>query len=266
MTRTKAPQIQVRGTMLELPGSPQVETTPVIRHAVEHPASLGFADLESFLDGRIRHTLDVVIDYDVLSSEFGWDQGGQEASAQAWSRLEGIVVTAMASQFQEGRFVVAQLIADEFPAYFQLEADWPWHDTLDAIDDDTRAVRGAIDELRRSGRFRSALNDGSLFHICHLGVHPAFRGHRIGARLIGHALWSLTRANGDLAVLLAIPTGSPFDNQEPTQTVGAIGRLVRYYESMGFLRTDPHAPIVEGSAVPMVVQFGEVPPSVFGLG
>ena len=69
--------------------------------------------------------------------------------------------------------------------------------------------------LGDSAHMGPTLIDGSLFLIRQLEVHPAFRGQRIGARLLLHALLKLGRGTGDVAVGLVKPIRSMFEIGEP---------------------------------------------------
>jgi len=263
---------------LTLPGVGEIDVEPDVEHTAR-TRWMGFADADECM-AITEHVFDCFVERYRLEG----DLPGLERSDSGLPRATGgeqwraYMQPFMLAHHPEGlndeHLHIARLEVRECPRIVcDALADGDWLRWLDAVGDDGRT---GIAEL--VGEFTSEDNeqneelglefpllDGSLFWLRQLGVHPAFRGQRIGARLMAHAMWALHRAVGDLAVLEAHPTKTVFDAEEPTgTTVDTIARLVAYYERVGFLRSRPGQPIGD-RAVAMHVQFGAKGLPVRGL-
>ena len=164
------------------------------------------------------------------------------------------------------RLLVARLeVAEHREIICQTLCGGSWFEYLDAIGDDGGTLMtGIVVDLAgydkpidedRDGM--PPLIEGSLFWFRSLGLHPAFRGQNIGARLLAHALFHLHRCEFDLAVLEAFPMKTIFDSKVPPRTVAAVRKLVSYYEWVGFKRSRPEERI-RCRAVPMHSYFGSL--------
>jgi GNAT superfamily N-acetyltransferase len=142
---------------------------------------------------------------------------------------------------------------------WQRLAGWP------GVETEKRAQNDPRYEFAPSG---GSLFWGSLFWFERLGVHPAFQGQHLGARLLAQALWVLPRRPDDLALMEVMPTECAFGGPEPVRTRAAILRLTRYYERLGLSRwTRRRAP--RALPVGMTVDDGgaEIPaPVLYHLG
>lgn len=247
----KAKLIEVAGTTVQLPdGGPAVE--PTIRQRCVTRYS-GFADLDSLFGAPpISHEIDVTVSRWVLETE-----------GDAWERLAGSFEVESSEGEEWVRIASAQV--DEFPARFQWDLNTSWFDWLDSMDGDVAVVGEFADELRERDDCMALLS-GSLLYVRNIDVHPAFSGQQIGARLVAHSLWSLSRSDGDVAMLLAKPMKGRFREGEPDCSAAAIRRLARYYRRMGFERSHPGERFGKDRAVLMHALVGEFTLPFRGLG
>jgi len=137
---------------------------------------------------------------------------------------------------------VAYLDVDELPAH--MVQDWAvTMDMLYAGDGDGLYVEigGAIarkieeDDYDRLGpETESALIGGSLFIYKMLAVRPEYRRNQtvpIGARLMAHALATLSRTCNDLSVCVALPEKTKWEKDYPPTDSK---KLVAHYKRLGW--------------------------------
>jgi GNAT superfamily N-acetyltransferase len=248
----KAKLIEVAGTTVQLPdGGPAVEPTLRQRCVTRYS---GFADLDSLFDAPpISHEIDVTISRWVLETEEG----------DPWERLAASF--KVESSDGEEWVTIASAQVDEFPARFRWDLNTTWFDWLDSVDDDV-AVVGEFADLLTERDDCMALLSGSLLYVRLADVHPAFTGQQIGARLVAHSLWSLSRSDGDVAMLLAKPMKGRFREEKPDCSAAAIRRLAGYYRRMGFERSYPGERFAKDRAVLMHALIGEFTLPFRGLG
>lgn len=207
--------IEVAGTAVRLPdGGPAVE--PMLKQRCT-TLERGFADLESLYDAPpISHEIDVAVSRYPLES----------ADEAAWTRLAALFKVER-SEADEW-VTIASTQVDEFPARFYWDLKTTWYDWLDPMDGDLAVVGEFADEMMEREDSMGLLS-GSLFYIRNVEVHPAFSGQQIGARLVAHALWSLSRSDGDVAMLLARPMTGRFHPGKPDCSAAIhppVGRLL----------------------------------------
>lgn len=247
----KSSLICVANTSIQLPESgPAVQ--PTIRQGCITRYN-GFADCDGLYDHPpISHVIDVTISDDELEIGEEW-----------WAKLTATIRPEGSDGEEWVRIASAQI--DEFPARFSWDLKTSWFNWLDSMDGDLAVVGELADELmEHDGSL--ALICGSLLYLRSVDVHPAFRGQQIGARLVAHALWSLSRSTGDVAALLAKPVRSEFREGEPDCSAAAIRRLAGYYRRMGFERSRPRERFRDNGAVLMHARIGEFTLPFRGLG
>lgn len=248
----KAKLIKVAGTTVQLPGGgPAVE--PTIRQRCTTRYS-GFVDLDSLYGAPpISHEIDVTISQHVLEME----------DEDAWKRL------AASFEVEKSRdeewVTIASAWVDEFPARFYWDLKTTWFEWLDSMDGDLATVGELADDLMERGD-SMALLSGSLLYVRSVDVHPAFSGQQIGARLVAHSFWSLSRSDSDVAMLLAKPMKGRFRLREPDCSATAIRQIAGYYRRMGFERSQPRERFRDGGAVLMHAPIGEFTLPFRGLG
>lgn len=161
------------------------------------------------------------------------------------------------------RLLVATLSTEEYPvSQLGAAARGSWFDWTDANGNErigavVETWQRRRDAWRRQAGVELPLIDGSLHWFKHLGVHPRFRGQRLGLGLLHHALWSLRRADGDVAFLEARPYETEFDPGPVIPTERGVRALVRYYARLGFRRTFPTERITSGETL-MHYQFAGI--------
>jgi len=236
--------------------------SPSIMHRAEYPSCIAFCEPAAYIGEPTVHTFDVVLTDEDVARICRGGENDLLAHEEARAMLLPLVNEHTRERFeraQEPEFLLATLEVEEFRAAFRWELGWSWSAWLDAIDGETAEVGEIadwlIDEADGTGSFR--LIDGSLYYLRRLGVHHAARGQQLGARLIAHALWTLHRSDGDVAVLLVRPTQSIFDETDPPCDADSTLRLARYYGRMGFKRYRPHERPEDGAIVPMYACHGE---------
>lgn len=221
-----------------------------------------FGDSECCGRVGITHHFRVVVDAEDLWQErpaLFWSDDVEPRQrprdyARRWRELVApYAISGARPPLRRGRLVLAELRLDEAPAIVREAARVSWFDWLDSIDSECAAIGGVVDRLLEEGSLsgESVLCTGSLLIPRRLGVHPLVRGEALGAKLLAHALWVLSRSTGDLAVLTALPARTRFEPKEPPRTAAAIQGLVRYYERLGFERSEPEQPIRKGTPVIM---------------
>jgi GNAT superfamily N-acetyltransferase len=248
----KSTPIRVRNTSVQLPeNGPAVQPTIHQRCITRYD---GFADLDSLYGyPPISHVIDLTI-----------SQDNSEVGPGAW--WDNLVRTfAPDSSDGEERVRIASAQIDEFPARFIWDLKTSWFDWLDSMDVDLALVGELADELSELDD-SPALICGSLLYIRAVDVHPAFAGQQIGARLLAHSLWSLSRCTGDVAVLFAKPVQGVFREGQPDCSAAAIRRLTGYYRRMGFERSRPRERFRDNDAVLMHARIGEFTLPFRGLG
>lgn len=259
--RTKQPTLAIHGPILLPLVGGTWSTLPEIRQLVQVPEDLGFRDTRDFPpEGGPSHAFEVVVSQAGNGSEFMERNGRQVSGTEADSAYEELRSWAMGSdelvrRAHAGEFVVARLTCQEFVAADRWTLGVTWHEWLDQYDSETSLVGAAADVIHED-EDSLALVFGSLVYLQRLEVHPRFRGQRIGLRLIGHTLLSLSRAEGDTAVMLVRPVESSFDpdeNAKPTRR--AARRLVNYYRRIGFEYVYPEP--FRDELVVLAARFGE---------
>jgi GNAT superfamily N-acetyltransferase len=252
MQMPKPKLIEVSGTEVQLPdGGPAVEPTIRQRCVTRYN---GFADLDSLFDAPpISHEIDVTISRWVLETEEG----------DPWSWL----AAAFEPESSDGEewVTIASAQVDELPARFRWDLNTTWFDWLDSMDDDLAVVGEFADDLTERDDCMALLS-GSLLYVRKVEVHPAFYGQQIGARLVAHSLWSLSRSDGDVAMLLAKPMKGRFHPEKPDCSAAAIRRLAGYYRRMGFVRSRPRERFRDDGPVLMHALIGEFTLPFRGLG
>ena len=248
----KSTPIRVANTSIHLP-----ENGPAVQPTIRHRCITrygGFADLDG-LYGRppISHVIDVTLGQDDL--EIG--------SGAWWEKLTATFRPEKSDGEEWVRIATVQI--DEFPARFCSDLRTSWFNWLDSMDSDLAFVGELADELMEV-EDSVALISGSLLYVRAVDVHPAFAGQQIGARLVAHSLWSLSRSTGDVAVLLATPVQSEFRDGEPDCSAAAIRRLADYYRRMGFERSRQRERFRDDGAVLMHARIGEFTLPFRGLG
>ena len=248
----KSSLICVANTSIQLPESgPAVQPTIRQRCITRYN---GFADCDGLYDHPpISHVIDVTISHDEL--EIGEEEW--------WAKLTATFRPEGSEGEEWVRIASAQI--DEFPARFSWDLNTSWFNWLDSMDADLAVVGELADELMEHDD-SLALICGSLLYLRSVDVHPAFRGQQVGARLVAHALWSLSRSTGDVATLLAKPVRSEFREREPDCSAAAIRRLAGYYRRMGFERSRPRERFRDNGAVLMHARIGEFTLPFRGLG
>lgn len=219
----------------------------------------------------IDHVFSVLVKRGNLSpSIHGLDDDAPHARSE-WQRLLSPYRLEYApSVLTPEWLMVACLKTEEYPAS-QRSTFGPWWEWTDANGNEQIGV--LIDRWNsrppsHEGREGVVLPlvDGSLHWLRYLGVHPAFRGQHIGLGLVHHALWSLRRAEGDVAFLEARPYGTLFDGKKIESTTEGVQTLVNYYARLGFRRSFPREPISEYETL-MHYQFSGISrPTVLGNG
>ena len=251
--------IAVRGTTVEVPrhdGVPLHVAPEIVHHFDTHFA--GFADRTSFQDrALLTHRIDVVLTRVAVEVEVAL----QRATGDAWSDLWGWGPGGMGPSVGGDTFPIARAEILEFPARLRNELHTTWSDWLGDIDAEMAlAGVGADDLAERPDTL--ALANGSLLFVRSVRVHHAFLGQNVGARVLAHALWVLSRAPGDLAMLVARPSPHPLQGASELDVSG----LVRYCERIGFTRAWPDEPVTATSAVLLFAMPGKRPLRFSGLG
>lgn len=211
---------------LQLAGYPDpLRIEPEIRHTLtqEWPGAVAagcFPDI-----GGLPHRFDLVIRPDTLAFELGRHDPYDRRTADEWLDLMADYALASPEVLTEDAFVAARLEAQEYPVHM-VNYGAGWYACLDG-----GGNAGLWYALGRWG----PRQEGSLFWLKTLGVHPRLRGQQLGLYLTAHALWELHRTSEDLAVLeVGTPVtiyGKPED--EPKRR-GGLRKLARYYERLGF--------------------------------
>lgn len=192
--------------------------------------------------GPAVHTIAAVLDFDMLT----WQaEGAARAAARAtWDQLTALRgVTPMTRSDGTQALRIADLEVVEFPGH--LVDTWPgwWPDAFDAHGTELGLV---VEDLMTDPPDYIGVppNDVVWFKMLH--VAPAFRGHRLGAALLAHALWLLVADETRVAVCEAVPLESrdgAEDEEEPSDPAEARRRrrasraacrqLARYYARVG---------------------------------
>jgi GNAT superfamily N-acetyltransferase len=232
--------IQVRGTTVQIPigveGSTGLEVTPDILHTSKSQFG-GFADRSSLYDAApVKHRFDLVITRDMVDMEAGL----RSAARPDWDTIAGLC-TPYPAEARGEAVLAAYLVVDELPARFRRELNTTWAEWLDSMDGELGIVGEFADELADRPDTK-ALQEGSLFYLREVDVHPLFAGQCVGARLIAHAMWTVCRSAGDVAALLARPKRGRFREFEPEGRHISRQGLVKYYERIGFARAEPGGP------------------------
>jgi GNAT superfamily N-acetyltransferase len=172
--------------------------------------------------------------------------------------------------FTPSRLLVARVQVQEIPLRLVNELDV---DFKVAFSDHEEYVEFEIvDALRATDdgfSLRRPLQDGgSLLLVRDLEVHPAFAGQLLGARLLGHTVWELTRHPGDLVYLGAYPWRRLFARTRgvPQCSSRDVARLVNYYERLGFHRAEPEKRITGRDHVRLYRHVGAFGLPISGLG
>lgn len=249
--------IAVRGTTVRIPclDGEELEVVPELLQRVASRFA-GFAD-RAALHHRVQfeHRVDVVLPRDSVEIEAAL----KNARGEAWLDLLGMGSGGLGTGTGGDGFLVARVEILEFPERLRVDLHSTWSDWLGDMEHELALAGTAADDLAERPETR-ALRNGSLFVIRRVQVHSRFRGQDIGARTVAHALWSLSRADGDVAMLV-VPPGDGSDGAP-----GDAARLVRYCERIGLSRAWPDQPFTTLSPVVLytVLRAGSLPFS--GLG
>lgn len=192
---------------------------------------------------------------------------------ELWMGLHGYgdVAPYKRRLFNDDRLVIARLVVNEIPSRLVYEHSRKW---AELYDDEGAAEHFApVDALcaRDDGAtIRKPLTDGGALLLCRdLEVHPAFKGNRLGGKLLLHSMWALARHPGDLAFLEAFPIRTFFTNEpfpdRPSTTQTEMARIVRFFERAGFTRVADEKFRPE-HVVPMYRHVGAFGVPVDGLG
>lgn len=126
---------------------------------------------------------------------------------------------------------IAELEITEFPNEWKDRMKFAWGYWLDALDGDHAVIGTRADEIEERNLYDNPLELGDLFYIRTLLVHPRFRGNKLGIRLIQYTFNYLIRDRIGMVFVIA---------QEPYSEERKRNRrpleLVKYYESIGFIR------------------------------
>lgn len=219
----------------------------------------GFAAIEDTFHEPPLHTFEVAISSDLLAIDEGQEP---EAFAATWDAIGSMLRLSHAPDlFTPESAVLARLEVSEIAAHIAEQAGG-WWEVMDYLGDTMRAAWPLVEGLQED--IEPTLLSGSLLWFRKLGVHPAVRGQALGAKLMAHALWALSRAPGDLAILDAAPIASWFDARTPRQTVRGVRALRGYYSRVGFTTYREKGVRREPSL--MYLRFGEFGIPVDGLG
>ncbi len=174
-------------------------------------------------------------------------------AAAAWRRLAGlpgVKVETLADQPGERGVIVGELSVTVFNDRVRAASGESWFTAVDRLDSGVAELVAAIDDDPEVGI------PGSVFVFEELDVHPAFRGQRLGARLMASATFLLLD-DYDTAVLEAYPKIGAFDKERSPETQETVDQLVTYYARLGFKRwkprrkREPESP-ADIDAVPMI--------------
>jgi GNAT superfamily N-acetyltransferase len=222
-----------------------------------------FGDAECLWYEPISHRFDVIAGRPTL--DHIWDRD-EEAGDALWEELRAACSLPAATPARgrdlplqdEDDLWLAYLDVDELPAHM-VAPDGNWAPIISALGERVADAYPIVDAIRHGAvpGFGVPLIFGSLFIPQLLAVHPVARGQDLGLRLLAHALWALHRADGDVAIIQAMPAANLFEAKRPARPPESYARLVRYYSRIGFMRwrprRRPHSP---GGSV-MVLPLGE---------
>lgn len=250
--------IAVRGTTIRIPcsGGETLDVVPELQQRVEARFT-GFADRVRLLHrAQFKHRVEVILPRDSVEIEAGL----RNARSDVWLDLLGLGFGGLSPGTGGDDFLVARVEILEFPERLRADLHSSWSDWLGDIDPEVALAGTAADDLVERPETR-ALRNGSLFVVRLVQVHAHFRGQDIGARAVAHALWSLSRAEGDLAMLVVAPRdGSDGARRDA-------GRLVGYCERIGLTRAwpDPAEPTPAPVVLYTVLRPGSLPFSGLGI-
>lgn len=260
-------QLRVGGSRVKLQfeGRDDLSVEPAICHRSRMDFQ-GFGRLESYEYGRFQHRIEAVI---LPASIEQWAKAEGIENPPTWNDLESIAFPGTQPHLtgEDPSFVVGRIELEEHPRITKWRLQMSWGDWLRAIDSESALLGDILDSLEDSVSPTVSIEpyQGSLFHIRRVAVHPAFQGQAVGRRLIAHALWTMHRGIGDVAMIPVLPTANPLGvDEKPDQSPAAIRQLSRYYQRMGFQRSVP-GKFVAGEPVPMHHFFGVEPLRVSGL-
>lgn len=132
--------------------------------------------------------------------------------------------------------MIAKLDISEFRSEWKDKIGGSWFDWLDSVDGEHSIIGLRADEIERQNRYPHSLDQGSLFYIQNLVVHPAFRGNKLGAHLLKHSFQNLFSNQHGIVFLIAQPN---VDNKLcflPAEQLTQ--KLIDYYKDIGFVETE----------------------------
>jgi hypothetical protein len=214
-------------------------------HTARYAAMAPLDDYALVESGPARHTLHAALQRD----NFADGEGRlSRRHARAWARLADLPGVEPLARDGDLLLSVAQLDVVEFGAHW-VDADGGW---LDAFDAQGARLGPVLADLAQEPPGHVIMPPCTVYWLKQLDVAPAFRGHRLGASLIAHALWALVYDDTRVAVCEAFPqelqdaewaahergggTADDWDARPPMRTREECRRLARYYERVGLRR------------------------------
>jgi GNAT superfamily N-acetyltransferase len=217
----------------------------------------GFADRVGLLHRvQFKHRVDVVLPRDSVEIEAGM----RSTPGNVWLDLLGLGFGGLEAKTGGDDFLVAQVEILEFPERLRADLHSTWADWLGDVDGELALAGAAADDLAERPGTR-ALRTGSFFVNRRVQVHAHFRGQDIGARTVAHALWSVSRSDGDMAMLVVAPR----DGADAARKDA--GRLVSDCERIGLVRAWPDRPVTTVTPVVLytILRAGSLPFSGLGM-
>lgn len=132
----------------------------------------------------------------------------------------------------ETQVVIAKLLISEYPKEWKERLKLSWSVWLEALDAEHAAIGSRADEIVNNNPKEDPFGKGSLFYIQHLTVHPAFRGEKIGVKLLSYTFKNIMRTKYGMAFIIAHPTVA--EGTSPKNYKGIKRKLINYYKSIGF--------------------------------
>ena len=215
------------------------EVKPTIEHST-YSSCLGFVQYETDYEyGRIEHNLRLVISWKVLSEQI------PNLSIEELKQLGYLL-----SGESEPVVIIAEIFVKEYPARWRQNMGICWSEWLSRFDEDSKAIGIRADEVAVNALYGNALNEGSVYILDRLDVHPKFRGQRIGMHLCRYVLEIVPKCSSDMIFLLADPIDSKYENGN-SNCITDLNRLAEYYAAAGFsfVRIQPDEQILMEAGV-----------------
>lgn len=134
------------------------------------------------------------------------------------------------------KLMIAKLDISEFRSEWKERIGGTWFDWLDSVDGEHSIIGVRADEIVQTKKYPNSLDQGSLFYIQNLIVHPLFRGNKLGAHLIKHSIQNLFTNQHGIVFLIAQPH---VDNAHCSHSKDHLTqRLIDYYKNIGFVETE----------------------------